>query len=79
MKFMPDSNRNRNGIKGNSDENRTDNNPKNSQDYVKLPDQPRREDEDDVSTAGDTANGKYSRTGKRKEDKEKQADVNAGR
>jgi hypothetical protein len=68
---MPDSNRNRNSIKGNDEEDRTGNDEKNPG-YRKLPDNndPDRTDES-ISTRGDTSNGKYSKTNVRKEDIDK--------
>ena len=68
---MPDSNRNRNSIKGNDKEDRTGND-KRDPGYRKLPDNkdPDRSNES-ISTRGDSSNGKYSRTKKRKEDIDK--------
>jgi hypothetical protein len=65
--FMPNSNRNRESIKGNDKEDRTGNTAKGDPGYKKLPDNPDPSGEV-ISTAGDSANGKYSRTKKRDED-----------
>lgn len=61
---MPDSKRNRNSTKGSEEESRQGN--KKNQ-YKKLPDDEKNPAES-ISTADDTANGKYSRTRKRKEE-----------
>jgi hypothetical protein len=58
---MAQDKRNRNGMKGHDRENRTGS-PEGQ--YRKLPDNEANQ-EDTVSTAGDSANGKYSRTNKR--------------
>jgi hypothetical protein len=66
--FMPDSKRNRNSQKGNEEENRTGSNKKEQRGHHKLPDDPSNNPAESISTADDTANGKYSRTNKRDED-----------
>jgi hypothetical protein len=58
---MAQDKRNRQGMKGNDAENRTG---APDGEYRKLPDNPNNE-EDTVSTAGDSSNGKYSKTNKR--------------
>lgn len=65
---MPHSHRNRQGVKGNEEENRTGKNPPSKTRYRKLPDNPRNRPDESISTANNTANGKYSRTRKRDED-----------
>lgn len=72
---MPDSKRNRNGEKGNDIENRTGNNPTTKEGYKKLPDNTVNPADESISTKGDTANPKYSRTAKRKEDIEKETNT----
>jgi hypothetical protein len=59
---MPGNKRNRQGEKGNDKENRTGS--EKSQ-YKKLPDNPRNAPDESISTRDNTANGKYSRAGKR--------------
>jgi hypothetical protein len=59
---MPDNKRNRNSQKGSEKENRTGSK---GQQYQKLPDNPENDPDESISTADNTANGKYSRTGKR--------------
>jgi hypothetical protein len=59
---MPDSNRNSESINDRAKEKSTSNSG-----YQKLPDNPNPSN-DSISTAGDSANGKYSRTAKRKQD-----------
>jgi hypothetical protein len=68
MSVMPESNRNRHSIKGNEQENRTGNNNPQKTGYRKLPDNPRNRPDESISTADNTANGKYSRTKVRDED-----------
>ena len=64
---MTDNSRNRDSQKGYENENRTGNNNEQQTGYRKLPDNPENASES-ISTAGDTANGKYSRTNVRDED-----------
>ena len=64
---MAESTRNRNSEKGNERENRGGKKQVDD-DYRKLPDNPENAQDESVSTADDTANGKYSRTAKRDED-----------
>ena len=64
---MTKSNRNRASQKGNEKENRTGNNTKAKTGYRKLPDN-KDATEDSVSTRGNSANGKYSKTNVRDED-----------
>jgi hypothetical protein len=73
---MPDSKRNRKGEKGNDAENRMGNETAINSGYKKLPDNEHPADES-ISTKGDTANPKYSRTTKRKEDIEKETNTNS--
>ena len=65
---MPGNNRNRNSNKGNENESRTGKKKKETDGYKKLPDNPNNPPDESVSTRDDTANGIYSRTGKRDED-----------
>jgi hypothetical protein len=65
---MPDSNRNRNSTKSNDQENRTGKNKQQDTGYRKLPDNPNNRSDESISTADNTANGKYSRTKVRDED-----------
>jgi len=65
---MPGNNRNRKSIKGNENESRTGNKKKEKEGYKKLPDNPKNSPDESISTRDDTANGIYSRTGKRDED-----------
>lgn len=66
---MANSNRNRNGQKGNDKENRVGGNRDENRGNRKLPDNPNNSaDDESISTAGDTSNGKYSRTNVRDED-----------
>lgn len=65
---MPGNERNKNSIKGSEQENRTGHNGKEKDNYRKLPDNPEHEPDDSVSTADNTAGGKYSKTGKRDEE-----------
>lgn len=69
---MPGSNRNRYSQKNTDTENCTGDNTKEKTGYRKLPDNLSRKPDESISTAGNTANAKNSRTGKRKEDKEKE-------
>ena len=71
---MPDSNRNRNSLKGNEEEDRTG--TKRETGYRKLPDDPNNPSDESISTADDTAKGKYSRVNIRKEEKEKKENEN---
>lgn len=66
---MPNSNKNRNSIKGSEDEDRTG--AKKETGYRKLPDDPDNPQDESISTADNTANGKYSRVDIRKEEKER--------
>jgi hypothetical protein len=66
---MAESSRNRNGNKSYNKENRTGSLPENRQNH-KLPDLDT-DNEQSMSTEGDTSNPKYSKTKVRKEDKEK--------
>jgi hypothetical protein len=66
---MPNSNRNKNSIKGNEEEDRTG--AKKQTGYRKLPDDPSNPPDKSMSTADDTSDGVYSRTRKRKEDIDK--------
>ena len=75
---MPDNNRNRKSEKGNEKENRTGNNTKQKSGYRKLPDNPQPRSDESISTADNTANGKYSRTGKR-DDEVNNEDTRGGR
>ena len=74
---MTDSNRNRQGNKGNDQEQRTGAN-KGREPYVKLPDDPSNAPDESISTADDTANGKYSRTSRR-DDEVDNDDTRGGR
>jgi hypothetical protein len=69
---MPGSNRNRYSKKNTDMENRAGNNTKEKTGYRKLPDNPSRKPDESISTAGNMANPKDSRTRKRKEDKERE-------
>ena len=60
--------RNRNSEKGNDTENRRGKNLQKDSHYKKLPDDQANDPAESVSTRGDTASGKYSRTNKRDED-----------
>ncbi len=60
--------KNRNSEKGTDAENRTGQNVRKDANNKKLPDNPANNPEETVSTAGDTSNGKYSKTGRRDED-----------
>ena len=71
---MPNSNRNRNSQKGNEEEDRTG--TKKETGYRKLPDDPGNPPDESISTAGNTANAKYSRVNIRKEEKEKMDEEN---
>jgi hypothetical protein len=65
---MPNRKRNRVGVKSNEEENRTGkNNPENTG-YRKLPDDPSNRSDESISTADNTASGKYSKTKVRDED-----------
>ena len=64
---MAESNRNRNSIKDADKKKKTGNSPENSRNR-KLPDNPQNASDESISTADNTANGKYSRTNKRDED-----------
>jgi hypothetical protein len=57
--------RNRNSEKGNDTENRRGKNLQKDTHYKKLADDNSNESGESISTRGDTANGKYSRTNKR--------------
>jgi hypothetical protein len=59
---MPGNKRNRQGEKGNDKENRTG---AEKSRYKKLPDNPSNPPDESISTRDNTADGKYSRTGKR--------------
>jgi hypothetical protein len=59
--------RNRHGLKGMENENRTGA-PETG--YTKLDENPRNLPTENASTAGNTANSKWSRTGMRKDEKE---------
>jgi len=65
---MPGNNRNRNSQKSNDKENRTGNNTEEKTGYRKLPDNNKNKPDESISTAGNSASGKYSRTAKRDED-----------
>lgn len=65
---MTDSNRNRNSNKNTDEVNRTGKGQPENRGNKKLPDNPNNESDESISTAGDTSNGKYSRTNKRDED-----------
>jgi hypothetical protein len=65
--FMAGKKRNRNSEKGSENENRTG---APEPGYKKLKDNPN-QSTDDVSTQGDTSDPKYSRTGLRKDEKER--------
>jgi len=62
---MSSNNRNRNGIRESDKDKRTG---MHSEPYKKLPDDPNLDPADSNSTANDTSQGKYSKTGKRDED-----------
>ena len=64
---MADSNRNRNSKKGSEKETRKGTGEENRGNR-KLPDNRENASDESISTRGDTANGKYSRTGIRDED-----------
>lgn len=64
---MPNSNRNRGSRKDHDRENRTGDNNESKTGYRKLPDN-NNATGDTVSTRGDSASGKYSKTNKRDED-----------
>ena len=66
---MPNS-KNRGSIKGSDQESRTGKASENSANR-KLPDNPDNAPDESISTAGDTSNGIYSKTNKRKEDIDK--------
>jgi hypothetical protein len=57
--------RNRNSEKGNDTENRRGKNLQKDTGYTKLPDDTTNDPAESISTRGDTATGKYSRTSKR--------------
>ena len=57
--------RNRNSEKGNDTEKRTGKNLQKDTHYKKLPDDQSTDSAESISTRGDTAGGKYSRTNKR--------------
>lgn len=59
-------NRNRNSEKDSDKKSSTG--KKDNAGYKKLPDNPKNRPDESISTRDDTANGKYSRTGKRDED-----------
>ena len=63
--------RSRNSEKSSEKENRTGQNGNENANNHKLPDNPDRNPEELISTRGDTSNGKDSKTGKRKEDIDK--------
>jgi hypothetical protein len=63
---MPNSRKNRNGIKGRQEEDRRGNSEPG---YEKLPDNPDNPADENISTADDVSNPKFSRTSVRKEDK----------
>jgi hypothetical protein len=73
---MPSSNQNRNSIKGSEDEDRTG--AKKETGYRKLPDNPDNPQDESISTADNTANGKYSKVDIRKEEKEEMEKGNTG-
>jgi hypothetical protein len=75
---MPGNERNRNSIKGSDKENRTGNQGTEKDNYRKLPDNPKHKPDESISTADDTANGKYSKTGKRDDEVNKE-DTRGGR
>jgi hypothetical protein len=74
---MPGNKRNRQGEKGNDSETRTGSGSEESQ-YKKLPDNPKNRPDESISTRDNTANGKYSRTGKR-DDEVDNDDTRGGR
>ncbi len=65
---MPASNRNRYGQKEYNKEDRTGNNTPEKTGYRKLPDNLTNKPDKSISTTDNTANGKYSRTRKRKDE-----------
>ncbi len=69
---MAGKNRNRASEKNTDTEDRTGNNTEEKTGYRKLPDNPIHRSDESVSTADDKSDPKYSRTGKRKEDKERE-------
>ena len=66
--------RNRNSEKENDTENRRGKNLQKDTGYTKLPEDTTNDPAESISTRGDTANGKYSRTNKR--DDEVQSSLN---
>ncbi len=64
---MADSNRNRNSVKDTDKKKGNRNSEENSRNR-KLPDNPQNQQDETISTKGDTARGKYSKTNKRDED-----------
>jgi hypothetical protein len=65
--FMADSNRNRNSIKD-TDKKKGNRNSEENSGNRKLPDNPQNDQDETISTRGDTSQGKYSKTNKRDED-----------
>jgi hypothetical protein len=64
---MADSNRNRDSIKDTDKKKGNRNSEENSRNR-KLPDNPQNDQDETISTRGDTSGGKYSKTNKRDED-----------
>lgn len=64
---MP-SRKNRGSSKGQEAENRTGNENEEKK-YVKLPGNPNRKPDESISTSDDASDGKYSKTGKRDDDR----------